>query len=74
MLLLKCGFEAWEGVHIGGGEKHVSDDVREGGSLYADVAVVEGRDDASLTMDDRFDAIVDTSEGKRMGDNEPGDG
>lgn len=74
LLLPKSGF-----ARCGGGsqpradEAEVKDPVRDGGSLGTDVAAVEGRDELTLTIDDRFDEMKDESDGKMMGDN-PGAG
>jgi hypothetical protein len=47
--------------------------VREGGSLGASVVAVEGRDELTLTIDERLDDIVDVSDARMMGDS-PGEG
>jgi len=74
-LLPRSGFETCSGgTHNGAGVVCVKDDVRDGASLGTDVAAVEGRDEATLTIDDRFEATVDTSDGYMMGDGAPGDG
>lgn len=63
-LLLRTGFDTCSGGnHPGAGVLRVKDDVRDGASPAADVAAVEGRDDATLTNDDRLDATVDASDG-----------
>jgi len=46
--------------------------LRDGGALVTVDAGVHGRDDEVLTIDDRFDDIVDALDGQMMGDN--GDG
>jgi hypothetical protein len=73
LLLPKDGFAICEGTHIGAEEAEVNEAVREGGSLGPNVVAVEGRDEMTLTMDDRLDEMVDASDGKMMGDS-PGDG
>jgi hypothetical protein len=67
LLLPKDGFAICEGIHKGAVEVDVNEPVREGGSLGPNVVAVEGRDEVTLTMDDRLDEIVDASDG-------PGDG
>jgi hypothetical protein len=63
-LLLRNGFETCSGaIHEGVGVVRVKDDVRDGASLKIDVAAVEGRDEATLTIDERLEATVDTSDG-----------
>jgi hypothetical protein len=73
LLLPKDGFAICEGIHKGAVEVDVNDPVREGGSLGPNVVAVEGRDEVTLTMDDRLDEIVDASDGRIIGDS-PGDG
>jgi hypothetical protein len=41
----------------------VNDPVRDDASLGAEVADVEGRDEETLTIDDRFDEMIDVSDG-----------
>jgi hypothetical protein len=64
LLLPKRGFSTCGGgTHAGADENEVNDPVREDDSLGADVADVEGRDELTLTIDDRFDDMIDASEG-----------
>jgi hypothetical protein len=51
----------------------VKEPVREHDSLCANVDAVEGRDELTLTIEERFDDMIDVSDGKMIGDN-PGDG
>jgi hypothetical protein len=66
---VRCG----GGTHAGACDADVNEPVREGGSLGASVVAVEGRDEATLTIDERFDDMVDVSDARIMGDS-PGDG
>lgn len=64
----------------GNGQAELRDDVdlmehdRDGGALDPDmeVAGVQGLDELLLTIDDRFDDIVDAFDGRMMGDNAEG--
>lgn len=63
-LLPSIGFETCNGgTHSGICVLCVNDDVRDGPSLGTDVAAVDGRDEATLTIDDRLDATVEMSDG-----------
>lgn len=63
-LRFRRGFDTCSGgIHEGAGVLCVKDDVRDGASLGTDVAAVDGRDEATLTNDDRFDATVEASDG-----------
>jgi hypothetical protein len=74
LLLPNSGFtRCGGGIQPRADEADVKDPVRDGGSLGTDVAAVEGRDELTLTIDDRFDERNDVSDGKMIGDN-PGDG
>lgn len=74
LLLPKSGFATCNGgTQPSAGEAEVSEPAREDDSLGPDVAAVEGRDEFTLTNDDRFDEMVEVSDGKMIGDN-PGDG
>jgi hypothetical protein len=74
LLLPNSGFATCAGgAHTGADEAEVNEPVREGGSLGPKVVAVDGRDELTLTIDDRFDEMVDVSEGKMIGD-KPGDG
>lgn len=73
-LRFKRGFDTCSGgIHEGAGVVCVKDDVRDGPSLKTDVAAVDGRDEATLTMEDRLDATVEASDGYMIGDGAPGD-
>lgn len=61
------------GTHEGAGELRVKDEVRDAASLGTEVAAVEGRDEATLTIDDRLDAAVEMSDGQMIGDGAPSD-
>jgi hypothetical protein len=74
LLLPKSGFATCGGgTHPSTEEAEVREPVREGGSLGPEVAAVLGRDEFTLMIDDRFDEMVEVSDGKMIGDN-PGDG
>jgi hypothetical protein len=73
LLLPNNGFATCGGAHTGADEAEVNEPVREGGSLGPKVVAVDGRDELTLTIDDRFDEMVDVSDGKIMGD-KPGEG
>jgi hypothetical protein len=64
LLLPNKGFDTCGGgTHTGADENEVKDPVRDGGSLGTEVADVEGRDEETLTIDDRLDDMIDVSEG-----------
>jgi hypothetical protein len=67
--LTRCG----GGTQAEADDADVNEPVREQDSLCAKVDAVEGRDELTLTIDERFDDMIDVSDGKMMGDS-PGDG
>ena len=74
LLLVRTGFATCGGgTHTGADDADVKEAVREGGSLCTKVDAVDGRVEITLTIDDRFDEMVDVSDGRIMGDR-PGEG
>lgn len=74
LLLVRIGFATCGGgTHTGADDADVKEAVREGDSLCTKVDAVDGRVEITLTIDDRFDEMVDVSDGRIMGD-KPGEG
>lgn len=74
LLLPKSGFATCGGgTHTGTNDAEVKEAVREDGSVCTKVVAVDGRDEDTLMIDDRFDEMVDVSDGRMMGER-PGEG
>lgn len=74
LLLPKSGFATCGGgTHTGADDAEVKEAVREDGSVCTKVVAVDGRDEDTLMIDDRFDEMVDVSDGRMMGER-PGEG